>query len=50
MPMPNASENAPTRAIFLSVRIQDVGAARCICDVLRAVGLEVWSTECTARR
>ena len=31
-----------TQAIFLSYASQDADAARRICDVLRAAGLEVW--------
>jgi len=31
-----------TRAVFISYASQDLVAARCICDALRAVGVEVW--------
>ena len=31
-----------TQAIFLSYASQDADAARCLCDALRAAGLEVW--------
>ena len=31
-----------TQAIFLSYASQDADAARCICEALRAAGLEVW--------
>ena len=31
-----------TRAVFISYASQDLRAARCICDALRAVGVEVW--------
>src|SRR5690242_7400250 len=31
-----------SRAVFLSYASQDAGAARRICESLRAVGLEVW--------
>ena len=34
--------NTPPRAVFLSYASQDADAARRICDVLRAAGLEVW--------
>lgn len=30
------------KAIFLSYASQDVAVARCVCDALRAAGLEVW--------
>src|SRR3974377_87893 len=33
---------AQTGAVFLSYASQDVGAARLICDALRAAGIEVW--------
>ena len=31
-----------SKAIFLSYASQDAEAARCICEALRAVGVEVW--------
>jgi TolB-like protein len=34
--------STPTGAVFLSYASQDVGAARQICDALRAAGIEVW--------
>ena len=34
--------SSSSRAVFLSYASQDVEAARCICDALRAVGLDVW--------
>ena len=49
MQMSNASEGAPTQAIFLSYASQDVEAARRICDALRAVGLEVWFDQSALR-
>jgi len=30
------------KAVFLSYASQDAGAARCVCDSLRAAGIEVW--------
>ena len=38
----NSTVTAPTRAVFLSYASQDAEAARKICDVLRAAGIEVW--------
>jgi hypothetical protein len=32
----------PSRAVFLSYASQDAGAARRICEALRADGMEVW--------
>ncbi len=32
----------PSRAVFLSYASQDAGAARRICEALRAAGIEVW--------
>jgi hypothetical protein len=32
----------PTEAVFLSYASQDAEAARCICEALRAAGVEVW--------
>src|ERR1700757_5353938 len=32
----------PSKAVFLSYASQDAEAARCICDALRAAGIEVW--------
>jgi hypothetical protein len=32
----------PTRAVFLSYASQDSEAAQCICEALRAAGIEVW--------
>ena len=34
--------STPTGAVFLSYASQDAGAARRICDALRAAGIEVW--------
>jgi len=34
--------STPTGAVFLSYASQDVGAAKWICDALRAAGVEVW--------
>jgi TolB-like protein len=31
-----------SRTVFLSYASEDAGAAKCICDALRAAGLEVW--------
>ncbi len=32
----------PTSAVFLSYASQDAAAARCLCEALRAAGIEVW--------
>src|ERR1700758_5546360 len=32
----------PSKAVFLSYASQDAEAARCICDAIRAAGIEVW--------
>ena len=32
----------PTQAIFLSYASQDADAVKCICEALRATGLDVW--------
>src|SRR5271156_2085756 len=32
----------PSRAVFLSYASQDSDAAKCICEALRAAGVEVW--------
>jgi adenylate cyclase len=32
----------PSKAVFLSYASQDAEAAQCICDALRAAGIEVW--------
>ena len=38
----NVERSAPHGAVFLSYASQDAEAARRICDVLRAAGVEVW--------
>jgi len=39
----------PSRAVFLSYASQDAGAARRICDALRAAGAEVWFDQSSLR-
>jgi adenylate cyclase len=39
----------PSRAVFLSYASQDAGAARRICDALRAAGVEVWFDQSALR-
>jgi len=39
----------PSRAVFLSYASQDAGAARSICDALRAAGAEVWFDQSSLR-
>jgi TolB-like protein/Flp pilus assembly protein TadD len=39
---PPTKASAPTGAVFLSYASQDAGAARRICEALRAAGIEVW--------
>ena len=41
--------SVPPKAVFLSYASQDAGAARRICDALRAVGLEVWFDQSALR-
>lgn len=36
--------NESPKAVFLSYASQDAGAAKKICDALRAAGVEVWFT------
>jgi TolB-like protein/Flp pilus assembly protein TadD len=39
---PPTQASAPAGAVFLSYASQDAGAAKRICDALRAAGIEVW--------
>ena len=39
----------PSRAVFLSYASQDAGAARRICEALRAAGVEVWFDQSSLR-
>jgi TolB-like protein/Tfp pilus assembly protein PilF len=39
---PNSTVTTPSGAVFLSYASQDAGAAKRICDALRAAGVEVW--------
>ena len=41
-PCPENLAAAPHGAVFLSYAPQDAVVARCVCETLQAVGIEVW--------